>query len=62
MVEETNVMWDNISTCIKKGGREIRGESKGNWLPNKETWWLNELVQKVIKAKRESLGESKCRN
>lgn len=34
--EETSIMWNNISSCMKKVAREALEGSKDNGFPNKE--------------------------
>ena len=60
---ETNTMWNSMSSCIKKVAKDVLGESKGCRLDGKESWWWNESVQKVIKEKKILYKEwQKCRS
>jgi DNA-directed RNA polymerase sigma subunit (sigma70/sigma32) len=46
-------MWMKMSTCIRKMALEEFKVTKGGKRETKETWWLNEKVQKTIKEKKE---------
>lgn len=42
-----------MATCIKEVAKKIIVESKGNkGVTNKETWWWNQEIQKIIAPKK----------
>lgn len=45
-------MWNGMANGIKRISQEILEESKGDVI-SKETWWWNNKVQAILKAKRE---------
>ncbi|XP_063897728.1 uncharacterized protein LOC135118786 [Helicoverpa armigera] len=49
--------WSGMATCIRKAARSILGESKGNGVIEKETWWWVEEVQSVLKEKKMKFKE-----
>jgi DNA-directed RNA polymerase sigma subunit (sigma70/sigma32) len=50
---DANSMWMKMTTCIRKMALEEFKVTKGGKRETKETWWLNEKVQKTIKEKKE---------
>jgi hypothetical protein len=46
-------MWLKMATCVRKVASEVFGVSRGGKKEVKETWWLNEEVQRAIKKKKE---------
>lgn len=55
VVERENVeeWWDVNSKIIREIGVKIVGKTSGKGLPvDKETWWWNEEVQAIVKAKK----------
>ncbi|XP_077249214.1 uncharacterized protein LOC143888669 [Tasmannia lanceolata] len=61
--EGTNIMWNEMSSYIRKVAREVLGESRGSRLPSKGMCWWNEEIQKAIRSKRECYKcLRKCRN
>ena len=52
-VESVQEWWAETSTRILRVGQEVLGMTTG-WRPpgDKETWWWNDKVQEVIKAKK----------
>ena len=50
--EDVNEMWVNMAKTIKKVAKETLGVSSGKPKVFKESWWLNNEVEKKIKDKR----------
>jgi hypothetical protein len=50
---DVNIMWMEMTTCIRKVASEEFRVTKGSKRKAKETWWWNEKVQKAIKEKKE---------
>ena len=52
-VESVQEWWKETSTTILRVGQDVLGMTTG-WSPpgDKETWWWNDKVQEVIKAKK----------
>nr|XP_049699855.1 craniofacial development protein 2-like [Helicoverpa armigera] len=55
--KNVNECWSGMATCIRKAARSILGESKGNGVIEKETWWWVEEVQSVLKEKKMKFKE-----
>ena len=54
-VESVQDRWDERSTMILRVGQEVLSITAGRRSPrDKETWWWNDKVQEVIKAKKEA--------
>ena len=52
-VESVQEWWEETSTRILRVGQEVLGMTTGRRPPgDKETWWLNDKGQEVIKAKK----------
>ena len=52
-VESVQEWWEETSTTILRAGQEVLGMTTGRRPPvDKETWWWNDKVQEVIKAKK----------
>ena len=52
-VESVQEWWEETSTRILRVGQEVLGMTTGRRPPgDKETWWWNDKVQEVIKAKK----------
>ena len=52
-VESVQEWWEETSTNILRVGQEVLGMTTGRRPPgDKETWWWNDKVQEVIKAKK----------
>ena len=52
-VECVQEWWEETSTRILRVGQEVLGMTTGRRPPgDKETWWWNDKVQEVIKAKK----------
>ncbi|KAJ3706103.1 hypothetical protein LUZ61_009808 [Rhynchospora tenuis] len=49
---EVNVMWKEMTICIKKIATEVLGVTRGNNREPKDTWWWNDDVQKAMKEKK----------
>ena len=53
MIESVQEWWEETSTTILRVGQEVLGMTTGRRPPgDKETWWWNDKVQEVIKAKK----------
>lgn len=50
--EDSNLMWNKMSSIIRRVAKYIFGELKGQSLQVRESWWWNGEVQKTIKEKR----------
>lgn len=50
--QETNVIWNEMTSSIKRVAKKVLGESRGKAHPSKKTWWWNKEVQTAIRAKR----------
>ncbi|XP_058217647.1 uncharacterized protein LOC131328767 [Rhododendron vialii] len=48
---DSDNMWNTIVDGIRRISKEVLGESKGKCLISKETWWWNDEIQTIIKAK-----------
>ena len=52
-MESVQEWWEETSTTILRVGQEVLGMTTGRRPPgDKETWWWNDKVQEVIKAKK----------
>ena len=52
-VESVQEWWEETSTTILRVGQEVLGMTTGRRPPgDRETWWWNDKVQEVIKAKK----------
>jgi hypothetical protein len=51
--DDTNNTWEKIATYVRKVVSEVCGVTKGSGGEAKDTWWLNEEVQRAIKEKKE---------
>ena len=52
-VESVQEWWEETNTRILRVGQEVLGMTTGRRPPgDKETWWWNDKVQEVIKAKK----------
>ena len=52
-VENVQEWWEETSTTILRVAQEVLGMTTGRRPPgDKETWWWNDKVQEVIKAKK----------
>ncbi|KAI8547554.1 hypothetical protein RHMOL_Rhmol07G0205200 [Rhododendron molle] len=50
---DSDTMWNTIADGIRRISKEVLGESKGKGPISKETWWWNDEVQTMVKAKKE---------
>ena len=46
-------MWNTVADGIRRISKEVLGESKGKGPISKETWWWDDEVQTMVKAKKE---------
>lgn len=53
--EETNVMWNEMSSIIQRVAKEILDEPKMCGLLSKKSWWWSGEVQKAVKGERKHL-------
>ncbi|KAI8563854.1 hypothetical protein RHMOL_Rhmol03G0141600 [Rhododendron molle] len=44
-------MWNTIVDGMRRISKEVLGESNGKGPISKETWWWNDEVQTLVKAK-----------
>ena len=52
-VESVQEWWEGRSRTILRVGQEVLSITAGRRSPgDKETWWLNDKVQQMIKAKK----------
>ena len=51
-MEKNEGGWENLRDCVLEAGREICGQTTGNFRSKRETWWWNETVQRVIREKK----------
>ncbi|XP_049957891.1 uncharacterized protein LOC126474461 [Schistocerca serialis cubense] len=53
--ESVQEWWKINSDVIRKTGEEVLGLTSGRGVPkDKEAWWWNEEVQKVVKEKKDA--------
>jgi hypothetical protein len=51
--EDANNMWKEMTTHIQKVDIEVFGVTRRNKREPKDTWWLNDDIQKMISEKKE---------
>nr|GFC92957.1 retrovirus-related Pol polyprotein LINE-1 [Tanacetum cinerariifolium] len=49
---DINEVWGRMATCVKSIAKEIVGETKSSLPENKETWWWDEEIQRVVASKK----------
>ena len=55
-VESVQDWWEERSTPISRVGQKVLSITAGRRSPgHNETWWWNDTVQEVIKAKKEAM-------
>lgn len=53
LLEGVQEWWNHNSEVIKRVGGEVFGKTRGKKPPeNKETWWWQDKVKEVVKAKK----------
>ena len=58
MLQGVQKWWDHNSEVIKRVGAEVLGMTSGRRPPgDKEGWWWNDEVQKLVRAKKEAKKE-----
>jgi hypothetical protein len=50
---DSDSMWNTMADGIRRISKELLGESKGKGPSSKETWWWNDEVQTMVKAKKD---------
>jgi hypothetical protein len=55
--KSVNESWKELATCVRSVARDVMGETKGKGRTDKETWWWNGDVQRVLKEKKKAFKE-----
>ena len=53
-METTEGGWEMLRDSILEVGKEMCGETTGNFRCRRETWWWNERVQQLIREKKKA--------
>ena len=53
-IEDVQEWWRQNASVIRRLGKEQLGETSGRIWEEKETWWWNENIAKVVKEKKEA--------
>ncbi|XP_070022408.1 uncharacterized protein [Nicotiana sylvestris] len=49
---DASAMWMAMANCIREAAREVLGVSKGYYGGHRGDWWLNDVVQGKVEAKK----------
>nr|XP_049692389.1 uncharacterized protein LOC126053698 [Helicoverpa armigera] len=52
-----NECWSEMASHIREIAKDVCGESRGKGLIDRDTWWWNDEVQKVLKEKKVAFKE-----
>ena len=53
-IEDVQDWWRHNAPVIRRHGKEILGETSGIVWEEKESWWWDENIEKVVKAKKDA--------
>ncbi|XP_047029963.1 uncharacterized protein LOC124637497 [Helicoverpa zea] len=57
MEGDVNECWSEMASHIREVAKDVCGESRGKGLIDRDTWWWNDEVQKVLKEKKVAFKE-----